>query len=106
MNWPITVSPYECAIIPLINKNDNSNLEKSNKIFEHLNKNNIDTIVDDTDENISAKIKKFNLIGIPFQLILGNKSKGDTFEFREVGKETQNLKIEEIITQIKKAKSN
>ena len=24
MNWPISVSPYECAIIPLINKNDNS----------------------------------------------------------------------------------
>ena len=66
----------------------------------------IDAIIDDTDENISAKIKKFNLIGIPFQLILGKKSEGDTFEFREVGKETQNLKIEEIITQIKKAKSN
>ena len=60
----------------------------------------------DTEENISAKIKKFNLIGIPFQLILGKKSEGDTFEFKEVGKETQNLKIEEIITQIKKAKSN
>jgi prolyl-tRNA synthetase len=39
-------------------------------------------------------------------LILGKKSEGDTFEFKEVGKETQNLKIEEIITQIKKAKSN
>jgi len=25
MNWPISVSPYECAIIPLINKNDNAN---------------------------------------------------------------------------------
>ena len=49
---------------------------------------------------------KFNLIGIPFQLILGKKSEGDTFEFKEVGKETQNLKIEEIITQIKKAKLN
>ena len=83
-----------------------NNLEKSNKILEHFNKNNIDTIIDDTDENISAKIKKFNLIGIPFQLILGKKSEGDTFEFKEVGKETQNLKIQEIITQIKKAKSN
>ena len=29
MNWPISVSPYECAIIPLINKNDTSNLEKA-----------------------------------------------------------------------------
>ncbi len=96
MNWPISVSPYECAIIPLINKNDNSNLEKSLNIYKHLNNNKIDTIIDDTEENFSAKIKKFNLIGIPFQIMIGKKSEGDTFEFNEIGKETKNLSIEEI----------
>ena len=96
MNWPISVSPYECAIIPLINKNDNSNLEKSLNIYKHLNDNKIDTIIDDTDENFSSKIKKFNLIGIPFQIMIGKKSEGDTFEFKEIGKETKNLSIEEI----------
>ena len=96
MNWPISVSPYECAIIPLINKNDNSNLEKSLNIYKHLNDNKIDTIIDDTDENFSSKIKKFNLIGIPFQIMIGKKSEGDTFEFNEIGKETKNLSIEEI----------
>ncbi len=96
MNWPISVSPYECAIIPLINKNDNSNLEKSLNIYKHLNNNKIDTIIDETEENFSAKIKKFNLIGIPFQIMIGKKSEGDTFEFNEIGKETKNLSIEEI----------
>ena len=96
MNWPISVSPYECAIIPLINKNDNSNLEKSLNIYKHLNDNKIDTIIDDTEENFSSKIKKFNLIGIPFQIMIGKKSEGDTFEFKEIGKETKNLSIEEI----------
>ena len=96
MNWPISVSPYECAIIPLINKNDNSNLEKSLNIYKHLNNNKIDTIIDDTEENFSSKIKKFNLIGIPFQIMIGKKSEGDTFEFNEIGKETKNLSIEEI----------
>ena len=96
MNWPISVSPYECAIIPLINKNDNSNLEKSLNIYKHLNDNKIDTIIDDTEENFSSKIKKFNLIGIPFQIMIGKKSEGDTYEFNEIGKETKNLSIEEI----------
>jgi len=96
MNWPISVSPYECAVIPLINKNDNSNLEKANNIFKYLSKKNIDTIVDDTDENFSSKIKKFNLIGIPFQVMIGKKSEGDLFEFKEIGKETKNLSIEDI----------
>ena len=106
MKWPISVSPYDCAIIPMINKNDSLNLEKSNKIFNYLKKNNIDAIIDDTEENISAKIKKFNLIGIPYQLIIGSKSEGEFFEFKEIGKETQKLKIEEIAKQINKIKSN
>ena len=106
MKWPLSVSPYDCAIIPIINKNDSSNLEKSNKIFDYLKSNKIDPIIDDTDENISAKIKKFNLIGIPFQLIIGKKSEGDLFEFKEIGKETQKLTIEEITNQINKLKSN
>ncbi len=106
MKWPISVSPYDCAIIPMISKNDPSNLEKSNKIFEYLKSKNIDAIIDDTDENISAKIKKFNLIGIPYQLIIGKKTEGDFFEFKEVGGETQKIKIEEIASQISKAKLN
>ncbi len=96
MNWPISVSPYECAIIPLVSKNDNSNLEKANNICKYLNTNKIDTIIDDTDENISSKIKKFNLIGIPFQIIIGKKNDGHLFEFNEIGKETKNLSIEDI----------
>ena len=97
MNWPISVSPYECAIIPLINKNDNSNLEKAQNIYKYLSEKKIDTIIDDTDENFSSKIKKFNLIGIPFQIMIGKKSEGDLFEFNEIGKETKNLSIKDIV---------
>ncbi len=96
MNWPISVSPYECAIIPLINKNDNSNLEKAQNIYKYLSEKKIDTLIDDTDENFSSKIKKFNLIGIPFQILIGKKSEGDLFEFNEIGKETKNLSIKDI----------
>ncbi len=96
MSWPISVSPYECAIIPLINKNDNSNLEKALNIYKYLNKKKIDCIIDDTEENFSSKIKKFNLIGIPFQIMIGKKTEGNLYEFIEVGKETKKLSIEDI----------
>ena len=49
---------------------------------------------------------KFNLIGIPYQLILGNKTEGDLFEFKEINGETQKLSIEDAVSQILKAKSN
>jgi len=96
MKWPLSVAPYEVAIIPLVSKNDNSNLEKANNIYKHLNNKNIDSIIDDTDENFSSKMKKFNLIGVPYQILLGKKSDGDLLEFREIGKDSQNLSIEQI----------
>ena len=106
MKWPFSVAPYELAIIPMINKNDSSILDKATKIFKHFNSNNIDTIIDDTDENLSSKIKKFNLIGVPYQIIIGKKSDGDLLEFKETGKEPQNLNINEITKILTKLKVN
>ena len=104
MNWPMSVCPFDCSILPLLSKNDNSNLEKSKKIYNFLKNNKIDTILDDTYENISAKMKKFNLIGVPFQIIIGKKSDNETFEFKKIGEEPKNLKIEEILKIIKSKK--
>ena len=96
MKWPLAISPYHCAILPQINKNDKTNLEKALNIHEYLKSKNIDTIIDDTDESISSKMKKFNLIGIPFQIILGKKSEDDLVEFKEIGKDVTKIKMEEI----------
>ena len=51
---------------------------------------------DDTDEHLSAKFKKFDLIGIPYQIILGNKSTDKKFEFKEINGKTETLSLEEI----------
>ena len=96
MKWPRSVAPFEVAIIPSLQKNDKSNYLKAEKIYNSLIKNNIDVLFDDTDENLSAKFKKFDLIGIPYQIILGSKSTNDKFEFKEVNGETENLSLEEI----------
>ncbi len=96
MKWPLAISPYHCAILPQINKNDKTNLEKALNIHEFLKSKNIDTIIDDTDESISSKMKKFNLIGVPFQIILGKKSEDDLIEFKEIGKDVTKTKMEEI----------
>jgi prolyl-tRNA synthetase len=97
MKWPLSVAPYEVAVIPLINKNETSNLEKAKNIYNVLKSKNIDAILDDTDENFSSKMKKFNLIGVPYQILLGKKSSGDLVEFIETGKDSQNLSLEQIV---------
>ena len=45
---------------------------------------------------MSAKFKKFDLIGIPYQIILGSKASDEKFEFKEIDKKTENLSLEEI----------
>ena len=96
MRWPESVAPFDVAIIPSLQKNDKSNYLKAEKIYKFLTKNNIEALFDDTEENISVKFKKFDLIGVPYQIILGSKSTNDKYEFKEVGGKTENLSLEEI----------
>tara|TARA_Y100000590_G_scaffold340636_1_gene388502 strand:- start:68 stop:922 length:855 start_codon:yes stop_codon:yes gene_type:complete len=96
MKWPRSVAPFEVAIIPSLQKNDKSNYLKAEKIYNELKKNKIDVLLDNTEEHLSAKFKKFDLIGIPYQIILGSKSSDDKFEFKEINAKTETLTIEEI----------
>ena len=102
MKWPISVSPFDVVIIPSINKNDNSNLKKATKLYLDLKKNNIDVLLDDIDENLANKFKKHDLLGIPFQIIIGSKSQDDEFEFKEIDGKSKMLNSNNIIKELKK----
>ena len=102
MKWPTSVSPFDIVIIPAINKNDNSNLEKAHKIYRELRKEGIDVLLDDVTESISNKFKKHDLLGVPYQIIVGSKSQKDLFEFKEIDKDSEMLDLNKIIKLIKK----
>jgi len=101
MKWPKAVSPFDVVIIPSISKNNTENLTKANKIYQELKQQNIDVLLDDVDENMSAKFKKHDLIGVPYQIIIGSKSKNDQFEFKEINGETQILSLKNIKEKLK-----
>ena len=105
MKWPLAVSPYDIAIIPLVDKNETKTLEKANNIYTFLKDKKIEVVLDDTEENFSSKLKKFNLIGIPYQILIGKKSNGDLLEFKEIGKETKHITLDQIIDLITKQKN-
>ena len=102
MKWPRSISPFDVVIIPSISKNNKENLQKAEKIYKELKKQNIDVLLDDVDENMSNKFKKHDLIGIPFQIIIGSKSEQNKFEFKELNKKSQMLNLEDIKSQLKK----
>ena len=104
MKWPFSIAPYEVSIIPQINKNDNTNLDRAITIYKKLSEFGIDTIIDDTEENFSSKMKKFDLIGVPFQILIGKNSDDKVFELKEVNGETKKLELNEIIKILKNKK--
>ncbi len=104
MKWPLSVSPYDCSILPIINKNDNSNLDRAVNIYNELKKKDLDVLIDDTDENISSKIKKFNLLGIPYQIIIGKNFNEQKIEFKEISKEPIFVSLDKIIKILNKKK--
>jgi prolyl-tRNA synthetase len=102
MKWPKSISPFDVVIIPSISKNNKENLKKAEKIYKALKKQNIDVLLDDVDENMSNKFKKHDLIGIPYQIIIGSKSEDDKFEFKELNSKTEILNFDKIQLKLKK----
>jgi len=100
MKWPKTITPFKVAIINL-GKNGDEADQKSNEIYLNLKNANLDPLLDDTSENPSSKFKNFDLIGIPYQIVIGSKLKKDEFEFKEIGEEKLILSKEEIINRLK-----
>ena len=101
MKWPKSISPFDVVIIVSINKNNNENIEKANKVYRELKNQNIDVLLDDVDENMSNKFKKHDLIGIPYQIIVGSKSTNNNFEFKEVNTESQAMSLSDIVSKLK-----
>ena len=101
MKWPKSISPFEIVIIPSISKNNNENLEKGAKVYRELKKQNIDVLLDDVEENMSNKFKKHDLIGVPYQIILGSKSEENNLEFKELNGSSEILSFDKIIKKLK-----
>jgi len=102
MKWPTSVSPFDVVIIPSINKNDDSNMKKAIKVYEELKNNGVDVLLDDVEENMANKFKKHDLIGVPFQIIIGSKSQKDELEFKEVNGDSKMLSVSNILKELKK----
>jgi len=71
--WPKPIAPFDVEIIPL-NMKDPKTLETSDFVYRALREAGIDVLLDDRDERAGVKFKDADLIGIPKQVIIGQKA--------------------------------
>ena len=71
--WPKGIAPYQVLILPL-NIRDEKSKDAAFQIYEDLKKHNIDVLLDERDERAGIKLKDADLIGLPQQIIIGEKN--------------------------------
>ena len=80
--WPLNVAPYHIVVIP-INYQDESMGKLADEIYSSLNKNKVEVVLDDRNAKAGFKFKDWELMGIPYQIIVGKKACEGIVEFKD-----------------------
>jgi prolyl-tRNA synthetase len=70
--WPVPLAPYHVIITP-VNIKDEAIRKASVQLYETLEQEGIECILDDRDERAGVKFKDADLIGIPLRVTVGQK---------------------------------
>ena len=74
--WPVSLAPFEAVLIVASHK-DAFLMSAADAMFKACQDVGIDVLLDDRRESIGRKFKDAELIGIPFQVVIGNRYKQD-----------------------------
>ncbi|MFZ1895068.1 MAG: proline--tRNA ligase [Rhodoplanes sp.] len=70
--WPESVAPYQVAILNL-KQGDAATDQASETLYRELTASGVETLYNDLDERPGAKFAAMDLIGIPWQVLIGPK---------------------------------
>ena len=70
--WPVPLAPFEVGLINL-KAGDKDTDAACNDLYAKLERAGLSVLLDDTDERAGGKFATMDLIGLPFQLIVGPK---------------------------------
>lgn len=73
INLPVSVSPFTVAVVSL-NTGDEEIVGLSENIYNTLCSYGIDVLYDDRKLSAGVKLKDIDLIGVPFKIIIGNRT--------------------------------
>lgn len=76
--WPQSISPYDVEVIPL-NMEDADVRNTAEILYQELRESGIEALLDDRDARPGIKFKDADLIGIPWQVIIGKKTLQEGF---------------------------
>jgi len=76
IKWPISVTPFHVSLINLM-IDDKACAKMANIMYEKISNSKLDVLYDDRDCSIGKKLSDNDLIGIPYQVIIGKRDLKD-----------------------------
>ena len=73
ITWPVACAPYEVSVIPL-SVGDELLQPLAEKVASQLAEKGVEVIIDDRDERPGVKFADNDLMGFPYQIVVGKKS--------------------------------
>jgi prolyl-tRNA synthetase len=69
--WPVSVAPLEIAVLPLMAEGEVA--EVAERLWSELAEQGVEAVLDDRDERAGVKFNDADLVGWPFQLVVGKR---------------------------------
>ncbi len=99
--FPEDLAPYKVVIVPIKYKDEMASV--SDDIYNYLKEKGVDVILDDRNQSFGVKAHDWDLIGIPYHIIVGRDAKDGLVEFkRRKDNSIEVLKVEEALKEIVK----
>lgn len=99
--WPVSVAPYEVAVVPL-DVNDDLVWPAAKAVVDGLAAEGIEVVVDDRKERAGVKFADNDLMGFPYQLVFGKRAvKGGACELkvRATGERSE-VSLDEVVAKV------
>lgn len=79
--WPVSIAPYQ-VVVTLINGKDEAQVKLAEELYSDLLAKGVKVLYDDRDERPGVKFKDADLIGIPYNIVVGKKAGASVVEFK------------------------
>jgi prolyl-tRNA synthetase len=91
--WPEPLAPFNVVLVPINYQKSQSVQQKTDELYEALQAQGIDVLLDDRDARPGVKFADAELIGIPHRLVIGDRALGaGKLEYRH-RRETESTEI-------------
>jgi prolyl-tRNA synthetase len=96
--WPISMAPFEVVICPMAYDKSDAVKAACDQLHDELLAAGIDVILDDRNERPGAMFADWELIGVPFRVVIGDRSLANAeVEFKGLtDAESQNIPLADI----------